>query len=160
MKYRVRLQLFFNRLKRRYRVGRDRGLFAVSGLIRTTARQSMRIRGKSRRAVRGRFRRTGSTGSPAGTPPYAYIRTGIREINFDVQGSHSIIGPRKFRNSKFFDRPVTNIHEKGGIAVAAGARRRYTARYPERSYMWSAVKSLQSQGKIQSRFNITLARSW
>ena len=160
MKYRVRLQLFFGRFKRRYRVGADRGLFAVSALIRLESRQSMKRRSKSPRAVRGRFRRTGQRGSPAGTPPFAYVTDGLKQINFDVRWPRSIIGPRKFRNSRFFDRPVPNIHEKGGIAVAASSRGKKARLYPERSFMWNAVKNLKRKGKIQSRFNVTLSRSW
>lgn len=160
MKYHVKVQLFFNRLKRKYKTGTDRGLYQVSALIRSEARQSMKRRGKTSRAMRGRFRRGGTTGSPPGTPPYAYKTDGLKQINFDVRWPSSIIGPRKFKDSTFFNKPVPAIHEKGGIAVAAGARRKYTARYPERSFMWSAVKSLKRKNKIESRFNITLARSW
>lgn len=160
MKYRVRVQLFFNRFNRRYRVGADRGLFAVSALIRSEARQSMKRRSRSKRAIRGRFRRSGTKGSPPGTPPFAYVRAGLKEINFDVRWPRSIIGPRKFRNSRFFNQPVPAIHEKGLVAIASGARRKYAVKYPERSFMWAAVKSLKRKNKIESRFNITLARSW
>jgi len=98
--------------------------------------------------------------SPPGKPPTAHVRNGLKEINFHVQGNSAIIGPRKFRGSNFFNRPVPNIHEKGGITVGASIRRRYTAKYPERSFMWSSVKKLKGKGKIQSRFNVTLIRSW
>ena len=82
------------------------------------------------------------------TPPHAHSRAGLREINFDVRENEAIIGPRKFRNSRFFNRPVPNINEKGGAAVGSTFRRRFYARYPERSFIWSAVKRLQTKGKI------------
>ena len=94
--------------------------------------------------------------SKKGTPPSVHQRAGLKEINFQVVGQQAIIGPRKFPRSNFFNRPVPNIHEKGGMAVSLRIRHRYTALYPERSFMYAAVKKLKSQGKIQSRFNVTL----
>ena len=96
--------------------------------------------------------------SPVGKPPTAHVRNGLREINFDVRGNTSIIGPRKFPRSRFFNRPVPRIHEFGGQYIFSGYRRTAVMRYPERSYMWNAVKSLNAKNKIQSKFNITLAR--
>lgn len=137
--------MFFNRLQVRYRRARDRGIYQVCALIRKEARESMR-------------RRKGA--SAVGSPPHAHARAGLKEINFDVRGNKGIVGPRKFRFSKFFDRPVPNIHEKGGVAIASGQRRRYLARYPERSFMYRAVQTLTRKGKISSRFRVTLLRSW
>lgn len=145
MKFHVRTQLAFQRLQRRYKIGKDRGLYQVSALIRKEARESMRKR-------RG--------ASKKHHPPTAHVRNGLKEINFHVQGSSSIIGPRKFRNSNFFNRPVPNIHEKGGTAVASSFRQRYLARYPERSFMWRAVTKLKRKGKISNRFRVTLQGSW
>ena len=146
MQFRTRLTLAFNRLQRKYKVGRDQGLYQVSSLIRREAREKIRIR-------------------PKGAKPFpkrisAHTRGGIREINFHVQGSSSIIGARKFRGSNWFNRPVPNIHEFGGTAIHSGIRSRVLARYDERSYMWSAVKRLQRKGKIAKRFSVSLRRSW
>lgn len=96
--------------------------------------------------------------SPPGSPPSAHTSGGLREINFHVDGSSSIIGPRKFARSNFFNRPVPNIHEVGGVAIASGLRNLYSVRYPERSFMWAAVKSLKRKGKINSTFNTSLRR--
>ena len=141
MRYSTRVILSFNRLQRRYRVAADKGLYQVSALIRLEARQSMRKRA-----------------GPAqpGKPPHAHSLAGLREINFDVRGNSAIIGPRKFPRSNFFNRPVPNIHEKGGVAISLTLRRRAVRLYPERSFMWTAVKRLRSNGKIQKRFNVAL----
>lgn len=147
MRFRTRITLAFGRLERHYSGGAKKGLYQVSALIRSEARQSMRVR----RAA-----------SSPGTPPSVHKRPGLKEINFDVaaSGTHSVIGPRKFARSNFFNRPVPNIHEKGGTAIYASFRRRFIARYPERSFMWNAVTSLRRKGKIQREFNITLQRNW
>lgn len=89
-------------------------------------------------------------------PPRAHVPNGLKEINFHVFEGSAIIGPRKFPRSNFFDRPVPNIHEKGGTAIALTIRRQKDRYYPERSFMWRAVKKLKEKGKIQSRFNATL----
>ena len=145
MRYSTRVVLFLNRFNRQYRVARDRGLYQVSALIRLEARQSMRM---------------GRGPSKAPRPPRAHTRTGLREINFHVNDGSSIIGPRKFPRSNFFNRPVPNIHEKGGTAIALTLRRRKPSHYPERSFMWAAVQKLKQKGKIESRFNVTLRSSW
>src|SRR6056297_3817019 len=116
MRYSTRLILSFNRLRRRYNVAKDKGLYRVSALIRLEARQSMR------------YRKTNKP-SPRGTPPHAHVRNGLKEINFDVQGNTSMIGPRKFARSNFFHRPVPNIHEKGGTAISMSIRTRRGASY-------------------------------
>jgi hypothetical protein len=100
--------------------------------------------------------RRGRKASPAGKPPRAHVSNGLKEINFHVDNGSAIIGPRKFPRSKFFNRPVPNIHERGGTAVGTSFRRLFRAYYPERSFMWAAVKSLKAKNKIESRFNITL----
>jgi hypothetical protein len=112
--------------------------------------------------------------SPRGTPPSAHQANGLKVINYDVQWPVSIIGPRKFPRSNYFDQTVPRVHEVGGTIrgrrwLSFRARRQGVfatlfatgkARYPERSFMWSAVKRLTAKGKIQSRFNVTLKRSW
>jgi len=147
LRYSTRVTLFINRFNRQYRVARDRGLYQVSALIRLEARESMR-RGKGP--------------SKKGTPPRAHRRAGLKEINFHVYEGSSIIGPRKFPRSNMFNRTVPNIHEKGGMAIPISFRRRKEKNrlYPERSFMWNAVKKLKQKGKIQSRFNVTLRSSW
>ena len=145
MKYHTRIILAFNRLKRRYTQAEDRGIYAVCALIRLEARQD--ILGRPKRGA-----------SAPGFPPHPHTTAGLREINFDVRkGEQSgIVGPRKFPHSRFFNRPVPNIHEKGGIAIKNSYRLRYRAIYPERSFMWAAVKSLHSKGKIPPRFAATV----
>lgn len=96
---------------------------------------------------------------PGKFPPRAHVPHGLKEINFDVQGDTAIIGPRKFKGSNFFNLPVTRIHEMGGTVIGVSLRRRVTAKYPERSYMYAAVQSLTRKGKIQSTFNVTLERN-
>jgi len=147
MRYGTRVKLAFNRLQRRYQLARDKGLYQVSALIRSEARQIQRYAPVGRSSV-------------PGTPPRAHRRGGLKEINFHVQGHQSIIGPRKFPRSKFFNRPVPNIHERGGIAVATTIKRRYQALYPERSFMYEAVKRLKAKNKIAPRFSATIRSSW
>lgn len=153
MRVSTRLNLAFNRLSRRYKVGKNQGLYQVSSLIRKEAREKIRVRAKGARPLApapGTDRTTVS----------AHTRGGLREINYHVSGSHSIIGPRKFRNSNFFNRPVPNIHEMGGTAIARGLRSSIIARYPQRSFMYVAVKRLQRKGKIARKFSVSLQRSW
>lgn len=154
MQFIVRARLAFSRLARRYRVGRDQGLFQVAALIRSEAREKIRYRpmGQPKPPAPGTSETTLS----------ARKRGGIREINFHVlefQGT-AIIGPRKFRNSNFFNRPVPRVHEVGGTYRGKSRRRSGIWRYPERSYMYVAVKRLQQKGKIASRFAVGLQRSW
>ena len=144
MRYSARVTTFFDRVNRRYKTGRDRGLAQTAALIRREAREKMR-------------RRVGP--SRPFTPPHVHSRSGLREINFDVSRGEAIIGPRKFPRSRFFNRPVPNIHEKGGVVSGISFKRRFTARYAERSFMWSAVKRLTRRGKIQSRFVVSLRSS-
>lgn len=138
-----RVQFFTNHFQTRYRVARDKGLYQTCGLIRTASRKALRVR-------RG--------ASIPGYPPHAHTRAGLREINFDVKGQQGIIGPRKFRGSNFFNQPVPRIQERG--AVVYSLKRRAFYRYPERSYMYSTTRKLQSRGLIASRFRVTMSRSW
>lgn len=103
--------------------------------------------------------RAGNKPSAPGKPPRAHVPNGLKEINFSVSGNQAVIGPRKFPNSRFFDRPVPNIHELGGVTVASTFRKRQVKVYPERSFMYSAVKSLQAKNKIAPRFSVTLRSS-
>lgn len=142
MRLTTKLFLSFNRLRRNVKVGTNQGLYRVAGLIRMDSRRSLRVR---------------QSASNPGSPPHVRKgRGGLKEINFQVSGNQAIIGPRKFRNSNFFNRPVPNIHEKGGQAVFNSFKRNYIANYPERSFMYSSVKKLKRAGLIQSTFNVTL----
>ena len=143
MRYFTSVKLFVNSFKQRYRVGRKKGLYQTCGLIRKEARQKIRV---------------SPNPSRAGSPPNSRTRGGLREINFHVTGDSGIVGPRKFPQSNFFNRPVPNIHEMGGIALSR--KKRGYWRYPERSFMYSAVKRLQSRGLLSKKFSYTLRRSW
>jgi hypothetical protein len=145
MRLRARFVIFVDRFKRRVRQGIKSGLHQTAALIRLEARQSIRIRKKA---------------SLPGTPPNSRTRAGLREINYHVNeaGTGAYIGPRKFRNSNSLNRPVPNVHERGGIALARGRRGRsaFLKRFPERSFMYRAVKTLKSKGKLSSKFKFML----
>ena len=142
-KFITRVQIFFTSFQARYKKNRDFSLTQTLSFIRTSVRRALRKRpGASR----------------PGSPPHAHTRGGLREINYDQRGNEGVVGPRKFRGSRFFNRPVPNIQEVGGVAVASTFRQRIIANYPERSYMWSTVKKLQRGGRISRKFSISLAR--
>lgn len=143
MRFIGRARFFANHFQSRYRIARDQGLYQTCGLIRTASRKALRVR-------RG--------ASLPGHPPHAHTRAGLREINFDVKGHEGIIGPRKFKGSNFFTQPVPRIQERG--AVVYSIRRKAFYRYPERSFMYSTTKRLQSRGLIAARFRVTMSRSW
>lgn len=141
MRFTARVRVFTNVFKRKYNIARDASLTQTCSFIRKATRSSLRVRkGASR----------------PGSPPHAHTRAGLREINYDVKGNEGIIGPRRFSGSNFFNRPVPNIHEIGGVAI----RRRAFAmhRYPERSFMYSTTKRLAKTGRISSRFRVSFQR--
>jgi hypothetical protein len=96
--------------------------------------------------------------SPPGRPPSARTRAGLREINYHVEGLGAYVGPRKFRRSNSLNKPIPNVHEMGGVAIAKGrrGRRAFLKRFPERSFMYRAVKTLKSKGKLSSKFKFML----
>ncbi len=143
MRFRTRLVIFVDRFKRRVRQGIKTGLHETAALVRKEARQSIRIRKKA---------------SLPGNPPHSRTRAGLREINYHVEGNGAYVGPRKFRHSNSLNRPVPNVHEMGGLALARGRRGRaaFLKRYPERSFMYRAVKTLKSKGKLSSKFRFML----
>lgn len=53
-------------------------------------------------------------------------------------------------------KPVPNIHEKGGVVIERRRLRSRVLRFAERPYMWTAVKSLQSKGKLSSQFRYSI----
>jgi hypothetical protein len=144
MRLRARFVVFVDRFKRRVRQGIKSGLHGTAALIRKEARESIRIR----KGVQKQPNR----------PPNAHTRAGLREINYHVEGNGAYVGPRKFRHSRSLNRPVPNVHEKGGIALARGRRGRpsFLKRFPERSFMYRAVKTLKSKGKLSSKFKFML----
>lgn len=118
-----------------------RSLYRTAAFIRTVTKRAQRKR-------RGK--------SPPPSPPYAHRKTGLRVIKFKVLDPYTaIIGPVKFPRSRFFDRPVPNIHEKGGIARS---RRLFfgkkTFRYPERSIMYRPTKKVQNRLPAQARIRV------
>jgi len=141
VKYSTKPLLYVQKLNTRVRVAKSRALYQVAGLVRTSAKRSMRLRiGPS---------------SPT-TPPHAHTRAGLRAIEFvvDEAASAAIVGPVKFAGSNFFNEPVTYIHEFGGTFLA---RRGYW-RYPERSYMHFTLKRLVASGKIPQEFTLAMGR--
>src|SRR5690606_6514458 len=138
-----RFVVFVDRFRRSVKRSLKTGLHQTAALIRLEARQSMRIRKKP---------------SPPGRPPSARTRAGLREINYHVTGQSAYVGPRKFRHSNRLSKPVPAVHEKGGVVIDSGNRHQKThvKRYPERSFMYRAVKTLQSKGKLNSKFKFIL----
>lgn len=125
----------------RVRVAKSRALYQVAGLVRTSAKRSMRLR------------RGASTPT---FPPHAHTRAGLRAIEFvvDEAAGAAIVGPIKFSGSNFFNEPVTYIHEFGGTFLS---RKGYW-RYPERSYMYYTLKKLVASGKIPQEFTLAMGR--
>lgn len=146
MQIRAKAVVFIDRLRRRISKGNNRAIYRTLALIRKEARDRMRPRAKR---VEG--------GSTPPSPPFAYRPNGLREINFAVVGDNAgYVGPRKFPRSNFFNKPVPAVHEKGGGVVNYRRRRTVLARYPERSFMYSAVRRLQQRGKLNSQFRFLL----
>jgi len=142
MRFGTRVTIFIDRFKRSVRRGTRTGLNRTAALIRKEARESLRIRKKA---------------SAPGTPPSAHTRAGLREINYFVENDlRAYIGPRKFKRSSFTNRPVPNIHEKGGTVLDQVRRKSVIKQFPERSFMWHAVKKLKAKGKLNSQFRYTV----
>lgn len=142
MRFRTRVTIFIDRFKRSVRKGTDTGLHRTAALIRKEARESLKIRKRA---------------SAPGTPPSAHTRGGLREINYFVEnGLKAFIGPRKFRRRSRDSRPVPNIHEKGGTVISQVRRKSVIKDFPERSFMWHAVKKLKAKGKLNSQFRYTI----
>jgi len=138
MRYPAKFLFYFNKLGKKVKVGINRGLYRVSGLIRTTERRTIRVRPKA---------------SKAPAPPHAHTQGGLRVIEFHVTGNRSIIGPKKFASSNYFNEPVTHIHEFGGTYIT---RKGKLAHYPQRSYAATTLARLQRQGKIPKQFAVSI----
>jgi hypothetical protein len=142
MRISTRFTILVDSFRKRVKQGIKSGIHQTCALIRLEARQSIRV---SKRA------------SAPGRPPHSRTRGGLREINFHVEGDTGIIGPRKFRQRNRLNRPVPNVHEMGGIAFEQRrGSRRIIKRYPERSFMYRAVKTLKNKGKLNSKFRYML----
>ena len=140
MRYSARITTFFDKLAKKVKDSNNQALNHTCALIRKEAIEKMR-------------RRPGK--SQPGFPPHNHKTPGLKAIFYDIRGEEGFIGPIKFRGSKFFNRPIPNIHEFGGVAVGVSFGRSAVARYPERSFMYSAVKNLQRKNKLASQFTIT-----
>ena len=143
MRFSTQSKIFIDRFRRTVNKNKSVALHRTLALIRLEARQSMRIR---RRA------------SMPGQPPSARSRGGLREINFHVDGDSGYVGPRLFRYTQRFNRPAPNVQEVGGVVIERANRRNRARikRYPERSFMYRAVKSLRAKGKLNSKFKYML----
>jgi hypothetical protein len=140
MKYSAKTIFYVQRLNKRVREGRNVALYRTAGLIRTSSKRSMRLRVGASRPM---------------TPPHAHTRGGLRQIEFvvDQAAGAAIVGPIKFSGSRFFDQPVPHIQEFGGVFI----NRRGYWKYPERSYMYYTLKRLQTAGKINRQFSVSMA---
>jgi hypothetical protein len=137
----VKHQLYFQRLRKRLKVGQDRGLYRVAGLIATACKRALRIRpGTSR----------------PGAAPHAHTAGGLRIIRFFVDQFQAVIGPIKFARSNFFNKPVPAVHEFGGTLF----NRRFGEfrNYPRRSYMKKTLDRLLQQGKIPREYSVEVRR--
>lgn len=144
MRLGARFVIFVDRFNRSVRKGIKSGLHQTAALIRKEARESIRVR---------------KSPSLPGRPPHARTRAGLREINYHVEGERgAYVGPRKFRRKNRLNKPVPHVHEKGGIAIDRGRRGQaaFIKRFPERSFMYRAVKTLKSKGKLSSKFKFML----
>lgn len=141
MRARVILNLRFRAVQKKIKDGKNRGLYRVAGLIRTSAKRSMRLRpGPSR----------------AGSPPHAHTRAGLRQIMFHVDQNQSaaLVGPVKFSRYNSLSEPVPHVQEFGGTFLSV----RKPKTYPERSYMGHTLKKLHREGKIPRQFVVSMGR--
>ncbi len=121
--------------------GKTKGLRGVAALIRGACIRTLRV---SKRTA------------PAGHPPFAKTRGGLRIIEYTVYRNGAIIGPVKFPGSNFFNEPVPHIHEFGGTYFS----RKAYYQYPERSFMNHTLKQLIARGKIPKEFSVSMARQF
>lgn len=142
MKYSMRVQIFFDKMRRSVKKYKDFSLQQTLALIRKEARESIRIRKGS---------------SLPGNPPHAHTAAGLRAISFHATENSGYVGPVKFHRRNRLNKPVPHVHELGGVALESRrGRKTLLKRYPERSFMWRAVKSLKGKGKLASKFKFSL----
>lgn len=141
LKYSVKPLWYAQKLNKRVTLARNRGLYQVAGLVRTTSKRTLRLR---------------IGASSPGFPPHAHTRAGLRQIEFvvDEAAQAAIVGPIKFSGSNFFNEPVTYIHEFGGTFLSS----RGYWRYPERSYMYYTLKKLAASGRIPKEFTLAMGK--
>lgn len=134
----AKTKLYLHRLNQRIKVGSEKGLYRVSGLIASACRRTIRVRKRPSRP---------------GTPPHAHTRGGLRVIRFSVRGMQSLIGPLKFSNS--LSEPVPHVHEFGKRAYRRNVG---WQNFPKRAYMSVALLRLQRQGKIPKSFSVEVRK--
>jgi hypothetical protein len=143
MKFSSRVEFYFQRMARRVKVAKKKGLFRVAGKIRTATKRSMRLKPGA---------------SKPGAPPHAHqsSSSGLRaiEFNVDYSGEKALIGPVKFPRSNYFDAPATFIQEFGGTFRT----QKSVAHFPKRSFMEYTLKRLVAKGEIDKDFNVGMAR--
>lgn len=138
-KYSARVNVFFQRLKARKERGKQSALFRVSGLVRSSVIQSLKIRPGS---------------SSAGAIPHAHTKAGLRVVRFAVDRNVSIIGPIKFPRSRRTNQPLPGLMERGGFVLNLFSGR--FATYPARPYMSRTIERLKD--KIPREFSIQMGR--
>ena len=124
---------FLQRLTTKNKIAKDKGLMKIGALVRGAVRRTLRI---------------SSGPSLPGRPPHAHTQGGLRIVEFVAGQKDVIIGPVKFSNSNFFDKPITYIHEFGGIFYS----KKGFFQYPERSYMGHTLKQLHAKGLIPKTY--------
>jgi hypothetical protein len=114
-------------------------MFRVAGLIRSSARQNIKIRKKK---------------SLPGTPVHSRTSGGFRVIRFAVQNEKAYIGPIKFKKNSLFRRTPMNVNEFGGSI----RQRLGMAYYPQRSFMGFTLKKLAAQRELPRQFSYEIRR--
>lgn len=139
VKYSSRVNIFFQKLKARKERGKQSALYRTSGLVASSAKNSLKVRSGSSRP---------------GAIPHAHTKAGLRVIRFAVDRNTSIIGPLRFPRSRRFNQPIPAIHERGGIVYSLFSGR--FVRYPARPFMSKTVERLKD--KIPKEFSIQMGR--
>lgn len=141
LSYSAKTLFYVQKFNKQVRTAKSKGLYRVAGLVRTTAKRTLRVRPGV---------------STPGFPPHAHTRAGLRVIEFhvDTLAEAAIVGPVKFPGSNYFNEPVTYIHEFGGTFLSL----RGYWRYPERSYMYYTLKKLAASGRIPKEFSLAMGR--
>lgn len=141
MRYNAKIIWYFGKLTKKVKLGTNRALYRTAGLIATAERRSIRFRpGPSR----------------PNKPPHAHRagRGGLRAIEFYVSGNSAIVGPKRFPGSRWWNEPVTHIHEFGGVYFNRKGKK---ANYPERSYAATTLKRLLAKNVIPKQFAVSIA---
>lgn len=140
MRYNAKFLFYFNKLSKKVKIAKNRGLYRIAAYIRTAEKRIIRYK----------------PGAPPGrenSPPHAHTHGGLRVIEFYVFGNQAIVGPKKFPNSNWWNQPVTHMHEFGGNYIS---RKGQLARYPRRPYASLVIERLKRDGKIPKQFAVTI----